>query len=221
MVSERLHDISESFSREALQRLWADLNALYFDQRLPPIQILWSSRLTSTAGLFVSQHGPRDRWITPEERHGVGRVIRLSLPLHRRQPLSTIRNTLAHEMIHQWQFDVKKCRPSHGPEFRRLMNLMNRDGLGISIYHTLHKEVDALAKYAWQCVGCGRSYARQRKSLSVHRHRCGECHGMLREMSPVGITGVVGETQVPTVDVEDHSPPSANVPVQLSFRFFP
>ena len=106
-------------SLEDLQTLWRSLNALYFDNRLPPIEIQWSTRLTSSVGLFVSRTGPRTLHVLPETCHGSGRVIRLSLPLLREQPLAEIRGTLAHEMIHQWQFDVKKCYPSHGREFRR------------------------------------------------------------------------------------------------------
>ena len=139
--------------------------------------------MTSSVGLFVSRTGPRTLQVLPETRHGAGRVIRLSLPLLREQPLAEIRGTLAHEMIHQWQFDVKKCHPSHGREFRRVMNLMNEDHLGITIYHALTKEVEALSKYTWQCQKCGREYHRQRKSLSPKTHRCGYCWGNLREVS--------------------------------------
>jgi predicted SprT family Zn-dependent metalloprotease len=164
--------------------MWSSLNHSYFDNRLPSIDIQWSTRLTSSVGLFVTQSGPRTHLVAPETRHGSGRVIRLSLPLLREQPLAEIRGTLAHEMIHQWQFDVKKCHPSHGREFRRVMNLMNEDGLGITIYHALTQEVEALSKYAWQCQQCGRAYHRQRKSISSNTHRCGYCRGELREVSP-------------------------------------
>ncbi|MDT7042040.1 SprT family zinc-dependent metalloprotease [Candidatus Nitronereus thalassa] len=166
-----------------LQRMWSSLNATYFDSRLPTIEIQWSSRLTSSVGLFVSETGPRTQHVSPDIRHGVGRVIRLSLPLLRAQSLAEIRGTLAHEMIHQWQFDVKKCHPSHGREFRRMMKLMNHDGLGITVYHTLLNEVAALSKYTWQCQKCGRAYHRQRKSLSSKTHRCGSCWGELQEVS--------------------------------------
>ncbi len=163
--------------------MWSSLNASYFDTRLPSIEIQWSTRLTSSVGLFVTQSGPRTHLVAPETRHGSGRVIRLSLPLLRAQPLAEIRGTLAHEMIHQWQFDVKKCHPSHGREFRRVMNIMNHDGLGITIYHALTQEVEGLSKYAWQCQQCGRAYLRQRKSLSSYTHRCGYCRGELCEVS--------------------------------------
>ena len=200
-----------------LQRMWGSLNTVYFDSRLPPIEIQWSTRLTSSVGLFVSETGPRTQHVSSTIRHGAGRVIRLSLPLLRTQPLAEIRGTLAHEMIHQWQFDVKKCHPSHGREFRRMMKLMNQDGLGITVYHTLTNEVAALSKYTWQCQKCGRAYHRQRKSLSSKTHRCGDCWGELREVSS-GMTwsSLHGETKSkPLADQRV----SAHTPIQMVFDF--
>ena len=82
-----------------------------------------------------------------------GREIRLSEPLltqlAERTPYAEqeLMNTLAHEMIHQWQFDVLKRRPNHGPDFLRKMTEMNRSGLvSITTYHSLQKEVLALAR---------------------------------------------------------------------------
>jgi len=204
-------------SLEELQTMWSSLNASYFDSRLPSIDIQWSTRLTSSVGLFVSQTGPRTLQVLPETRHGVGRVIRLSLPLLREQPLDEIRGTLAHEMIHQWQFDVKKCHPSHGREFRRVMNLMNEDHLGITVYHALTKEVEALSKYTWQCQKCGREYHRQRKSLSPKTHRCGYCLGDLREVSELTRWSRLHGESKSKRQVSSHDPDSK--PVQLVFAF--
>lgn len=204
-------------SLEELQTMWSSLSALYFDSRLPPIEIQWSTRLTSSVGLFVSQTGPRTSQVLPETRHGAGRIIRLSFPLLRDQSLAEIRGTLAHEMIHQWQFDVKKCHPSHGREFRRVMNLMNKDDLGISIYHTLTKEVEALSKYIWQCQKCGREYHRQRKSLSPKTHRCGYCWGDLQEVSELHRwSRLHGESKLKRqVSLGD----TDSKPIQLDFDF--
>ena len=121
----RRSPINLPLSVEHLQTIWRELNTSYFGDRLPAIEIQWSNRLTASAGLFRSRTGPRTSWVAPEERHGKGRVIRLSIPLLSGQSFEEIRGTLAHEMIHQWQFDVKKWCPSHGPEFRRIMALMN------------------------------------------------------------------------------------------------
>ena len=198
-------------SAEALHVLWEGLNVSYFQNRLPPIEIQWSTRLTSSAGLFVSQTGPRDARLLPAGRHGNGRVIRLSIPLLRDQSLLFVRDTLAHEMIHQWQFDVKKCRPSHGREFRRLMDVMNADGLNVSIYHTLTEAVEGFAKFTWRCVRCGYVYHRQRNTLSTRRHRCGQCSGPLQEIGN-------SHVRVPRKSPRPRSL-QAVCPVQLSFGF--
>ena len=173
-------------SSDALQDYWQQLNAQYFSSSLPPIAILWSRRLTSSVGMFSSRGGPRAAFT-----HRNCRQIRLSLLLfeqlaHRTLSIEQeLRNTLAHEMIHQWQYDILKRRPNHGQDFRRMMRRMNQDGLGITIYHSLGKEVAALAKYAWRCQQCGSIYRRQRRTIQPRRHLCGACRGPLREFSVV------------------------------------
>lgn len=167
---------------ERLQELWAELNARYFLSTLPAIGIEWSHRLTASSGMFVSRVGPRAR--TPGGAHlpPGRRLIRLSRPLLRGQDEREIIGTLAHEMIHQWQFDVLRKRPDHGPDFRDKMAAMNRDGLGVTIRHDLDDAVRALGKYAWRCLRCGRVYERHRRTIRPDVHQCGACRGRLREL---------------------------------------
>ena len=170
-------------SFERLRALWAELNARYFRGTLPPIEICWSHRLTASSGMFFSRVGPRTRTTgSADSPHG-RRLIRLSLPLLRKQAEREIISTLAHEMIHQWQFDVLKKRPNHGSDFREKMAAMNRDGLGITIRHDLDDAVHALVKYAWRCLRCGRVYERQRRTIRPRHHQCGACLGRLRELT--------------------------------------
>jgi predicted SprT family Zn-dependent metalloprotease len=172
-------------SAESLLAIWADLNHRYFQGTLPPIPIEWSRRLTSSAGMFVCRIGPRQPLARTAEAPTGRRCIRLSaVLLQPNSPESSHETvmTLAHEMIHQWQYDILKRRPNHGSDFRRMMVRMNRDGLGITIYHSLGKEVAALAKYAWRCQHCGCLYQRQRRTIQPRRHFCGACRGPLREL---------------------------------------
>ena len=173
--------VDEPISSHDLQAAWSSFNARYFDASLPPIAIHWSRRLTASAGMFVSHVGPRTR-MTDGHRQTV-RLIRLSVPLLAGQSETEILGTLAHEMIHQWQFDRLKRRPNHGADFRRIMAAMNRDGLHITIRHSLDEAVDRLARYHWRCQKCGRDYRRHRKTIRPSRHRCGACLGHLRELS--------------------------------------
>lgn len=175
------------FSADGLHTRWRALNARYFLNRLPPIPIVWSRRLTSSVGLFVCRGGPRTP--QPAARTSSRREIRLSRPLLERLAERTpyaeqeLLNTLAHEMIHQWQFDVLKRRPDHGLDFLRKMTEMNRSGeVAVARYHSLQNEVLALSRFAWRCKDCGRIYRRQRKTIEPRRHQCGGCRGALQEL---------------------------------------
>ena len=172
----------EAFTVERLQALWAELNARYFRRTLPAIAIEWSHRLTASSGMFVSRAGPRTLTAGGTDPPPGRRLIRLSRPLLRGQAEQEIIGTLAHEMIHQWQFDVMRKRPNHGPDFRDKVAAMNRDGLGITIRHDLDDAVRALVKYAWRCLRCGRVYERHRRTIRPHVHQCGACRGRLREI---------------------------------------
>ena len=162
--------------------MWQSLAHRFFDNRLPLITIEWSTRLTASAGLFLSRVGPRSLWVSSAYRHGAARVIRLSAPLLREQPQDELWRTLAHEMIHQWQFDIRKHRPSHGAEFQEMMHRMNREGLGITVRHRLDTAVQLLNRYAWRCLRCGMAYHRQRRTISPSRHMCSRCQGKLIEV---------------------------------------
>ena len=179
---------ADPLSVSHITAIWCDLNNRYFGGALPPIAVVWSRRLTASVGMFVSRAGPRSAWranASPKSRE-----IRLSLPLLTPllagTPYGTqeLVSTLAHEMIHQWQFDVLKRRPNHGPDFLRKMTEMNRDGaLAVTIYHSLKQEVLALSRFAWRCGRCGRIYRRQRRTIQPRRHHCGSCRGALYELS--------------------------------------
>ncbi|MBI4002564.1 MAG: SprT-like domain-containing protein [Nitrospira defluvii] len=193
-------------SPEPLLAIWADLNFRYFRGALPPIRIEWSRRLTSSAGMFVCRIGPRHAFARAIEDHGRRRCIKLSavlLPRHGPHQDHETLTTLAHEMIHQWQYDILKRRPNHGLDFRRMMARMNEQGLGITIYHSLGKEVAALAKYAWRCQHCGSIYRRQRRSIQPRRHSCGACRGPLRELAVVEGKSKNEKGEMETVLAED------------------
>ena len=204
-----------------LHDIWHDLNGRYFDGSLPAITLVWSTRLTSSVGMFVSRTGPRSAWGETPTGKSDKREIRLSLPLL--TPLlarttfgeNELVSTLAHEMIHQWQSDILKRRPNHGPDFLRKMKEMNRDGtLAITVYHALRKEVQALSRFAWRCGRCGRIYRRQRRTIQPRRHHCGSCRGSLHEVTS---TELARPTPVEAGLARPHLP--AEPPRQLELDF--
>jgi hypothetical protein len=105
----------------ALQALYHELNATYFDSLLPPCRILWSRQLTRTAGNIDVRRA----------------IIKLSVPLlvdaFRRDSLFpceysvcgvqcdsaeiATREILKHEMIHLW-LHVQGLPSGHTAEFR-------------------------------------------------------------------------------------------------------
>ena len=184
---------SPPVTSQHLAQMWSGLNDRYFSGLLPTINLVWSRRLTSSVGMFVSHRGPRPRRNQEGARLPTKREIRLSLPLLQQAVQASeygqqeIVNTLAHEMIHQWQYDTLKRRPNHGPDFLHKMTEMNRDGtLTIAIYHSLQKEVLTLTRFAWRCRQCGRVYRRQRRTIQPRRHHCGSCRGTLQELGSIG-----------------------------------
>ena len=200
--------LSLLISSEGLQARWQHLNARYFAGSLAPIEIVWSQRLTASVGMFTCHEGPKT-FYAPGVTNG-RREIRLSLPLFEQLAARTpyaeqeLLNTLAHEMIHQWQFDVLRRRPDHGLEFLRKMTQMNRSGeVAVTTYHSLEKEVVALSKFAWRCRDCGRLYRRHRRTIQPKRHHCGVCRGQLQEL--------VSPTQL----VEDRPTPYPSYPLDL------
>ncbi|DBA84736.1 TPA: hypothetical protein ACH3X1_005985 [Trebouxia sp. C0004] len=99
------------------------------------------------------------------ERAG-GCRIKLSEPLLKFRPSIELKETLLHEMIHAWMFLEKiKDQGGHGPRFQERMNFINRasfadhqrppQGYSITVYHSMHAEVDQYRTHHWQCSTCG------------------------------------------------------------------
>jgi len=221
--------LSVLLSSEELQARWQHLNTRHFAGSLRPIEILWSQRLTASVGMFACRQGPRTfSSLAMTHSH---REIRLSLPLFEQLAVRTpyaeqeLLNTLAHEMVHQWQFDVLKRRPDHGLEFLRKMTQLNRSGeVAITTYHSLEKEVMALSKFAWRCRDCGRLYRRHRRTIQPKHHHCGACRGPLEEL--VSPTQLIEDRPRPyPAHASDSSPRSGRstglgrAPEQLSLNW--
>ncbi len=113
-------------------------------------------------------------------------IYRISLSVYILKDEKTVRNTLAHELVHT----CRGCM-NHGANFRRIGHQVE-NMLGISVNRTASREESEQSgirdayrqkvRYEIRCIKCGNSYYRQKKSALVknpERYRCGKCGGRL------------------------------------------
>ncbi|XP_076676921.1 DNA-dependent metalloprotease SPRTN isoform X2 [Andrena cerasifolii] len=124
--------------------LFVQFNERFFWNTLLPVEVKWSSRMTSCAGTCTFRPGSRQC------------IITLSAPLLKLRPRKDLVETLLHEMIHGFLFltNNNRDRDGHGPEFCKHMNRINEAaGTKISIYHSFHDEVKLYQQHWWRCNG--------------------------------------------------------------------
>ncbi|XP_023290456.1 sprT-like domain-containing protein Spartan [Orussus abietinus] len=124
--------------------LFIQFNERFFWNKLLPVEVRWSPRMTSCAGI-CSFH-PRNKQC----------VIALSAPLLKLRPRKDLVETLLHEMIHGYLFltNNDRDRDGHGPQFCKHMNRINQEaGTNITIYHSFHEEVKLYQQHWWRCDG--------------------------------------------------------------------
>lgn len=124
--------------------LFMAFNDRFFWGHLNRVEVRWSPRMTSCAGVCVY-----------EGRHGLCSV-RLSAPLLKLRPRSDLIETLLHEMIHAYLFVTNndRDRDGHGPRFHEHMYRINKEaGTNITVYHSFHDEVRLYQQHWWRCDG--------------------------------------------------------------------
>ncbi|XP_036363750.1 sprT-like domain-containing protein Spartan isoform X4 [Octopus sinensis] len=124
--------------------MFQEFDRTFFGGTLSRVELKWSKRMTSCAGLM-----------SPLEGKGGACSIRLSEPLLKLRPRKDLVETLLHEMIHA-HLHVTKCRESdpHGPKFKEHMNRINKaTGANITIYHNFIDEVNLHKQHWWRCNG--------------------------------------------------------------------
>ncbi|KAK9800227.1 hypothetical protein WJX73_001175 [Symbiochloris irregularis] len=138
-----------------LSALFMHYDDVYFGNDLSRggVWVEWSSsRMTLCAGVC-------------EHQAGGGARIKLSEPLLKLRPILELKETLLHEMIHAYIFIMRIRDGDHGPQFQQRMRLINQatcvdcqrppQGYNITIYHSLHDEVDNYRTHHWKCKQCG------------------------------------------------------------------
>ncbi len=114
-------------------------------------------------------------------------IYRISISEYILEDEETVRNTLAHELVHT----CRGCM-NHGVTFQRIGQLVEKT-FGIEVNRTATREesersgireaYENKARYRIICRRCGAVFYRQKRSkLVTHpgNYRCGKCGGILR-----------------------------------------
>ncbi|KAL5281369.1 SPRTN family protein [Megaselia abdita] len=126
--------------------LFGAFNSKFFQSRLHCVELEWSKRMYSCAGICYSRRNRMGQQVT----------IRLSEPLLKLRSRKDLVETLLHEMIHAYCFvlNIREGNGGHGPNFKKIMFGINKvAGTNITVYHSFHDEVDVYKTHVWRCNG--------------------------------------------------------------------
>ncbi len=146
-----------------LEKIFAEWNASHFQGMLHPPELRWNARLSSSAGRFYPKRA--SRWsLWPKTP-----VIEIATYLLKEDDSEKwIRDTLGHEMIHQWLWQLG--RPyGHTAEFRKKMK-----ELGVSRYNLVPRR--RAVKYQYHCPSCGLAYPSRKRIVMKACGRCCRAH---------------------------------------------
>lgn len=127
-----------------IHTLFVQFNTRFFWNVLSSVQVKWSNRMTSCAGVCTFHSRNKEC------------IISLSAPLLKLRPRKDLVETLLHEMIHAYLFltNNDRDRDGHGPNFCKHMYRINKEaGTNITIYHNFHDEVRLYKQHWWKCNG--------------------------------------------------------------------
>lgn len=141
----------------SLAELFQNLNAQFFGGKIPLCELVWNSRLRSSAGRFSP--GSRNPLLPRPAKIEIATYLR-ELP----DAAHHIRDTLLHEMVHYYLWFQK--RPyGHTPEFNAILKTV-----GASRYNQVPKT--SPAKHHYQCPGCKVVYPTKRR---IRDSACASC----------------------------------------------
>jgi predicted SprT family Zn-dependent metalloprotease len=133
-----------------LSQLFWHLNYLHFGGVLPPIELGFSNRLSTTGGTY--------------QRTPFRRIQISSRYFEYADPWREITGTLGHEMIHYW-LDYLGLPCGHTVLFRKKLQES-----GFPRYSRLKSK---RLPYLFRCPGCAREFQRRK----IQKLSCGPCSG--------------------------------------------
>jgi predicted SprT family Zn-dependent metalloprotease len=164
---------------ELSARYFQEFNAIAFEGKLTCVNVEWSNKLSTTAGLTRLRRRQQDfiPGLAPS------RVATIELSSKVIDDIERLRSTLLHEMVHAaaWVIDGVS-KPAHGPCFRKWAAVATSRVPSIEVTTTHDYQIQY--KYAWACTssGCGFLVQRHSRSVDIERHCCGRCRGRLVEV---------------------------------------
>jgi predicted SprT family Zn-dependent metalloprotease len=169
--------------RETLtESFFAEFNQKAFDGKLSAVEISWSNKMRTTAGLT------RLKRTTTNQGVKLSATIELSTKVIDEE--RRLRSTLLHEMCHAaaWLID-SVSKPPHGKCFQKWANTAMRRVPNIVV--TTRHEYEISYKFAWACTTpkCGAVIKRHSRSVDVVKQCCGRCKGKLIEIEVPGENG--------------------------------
>ena len=180
---------------------FAEFNTKVFNGSLSSVEVVWSRRLNTTAGLTrLKRIGTSDT---------MRRIATIELSTKILDNLERLRATLLHEMCHAaaWLVDGVH-KPPHGKVFKKWANHSMRRIQDVEVT-TTHDYVIRF-KFAWKCqnAACGSIIKRHSRSVDPNKHCCGSCKGRLTEIEVPG-----SKNDVATVG---HTPKKKRAPTGFS-----
>lgn len=166
-IQKDLESIKQSrFLCNLLKKKYLEFNKLYFNNKLPRgMRILVNNRYKVVGGCF--SYSVKEPYTN---------TISMSSAYMEKYP-DDVDNTLLHEMIHAYMFELGHIREVHGRLFKREMYRINRYGYNIEI-HTKGAFTATKYTYAIQCKRCGVIDKKARKmKYPLHEYYCKHCSG--------------------------------------------
>lgn len=144
-----------------LAALFEEINQQYFDGFLDAPDLVWNTRLRSSAGRFIP--GSRKYFMSFPAKIEIASYL-----MEEVRARELVRDTLAHEMIHYWLW-IRKKPYGHTPEFLAKMKQM-----GVSRYNSVPRIRPP--KYLYQCQACGKDFPAKKRLGALACAICCKAH---------------------------------------------
>ena len=179
-----------------------EFNRNAFGGKIGKVEVQWSKKLNTTAGLTRLQKLSVDMTPgVPLKRHA---IIELSTKVLDDE--EKLRTTLLHELVHAAVWILEGVsKPPHGADFKRWAKIAMSKVPDVTVTTTHNYEIQY--KFNWGCVNpkCSFTIGRHSRSVDTIRHRCGLCKGKLIELASDGAPKKRAQPSAYNLFVKEHS----------------